>query len=692
MSLFGRYIVSLALIAVAGVAWFGERFVLTQRVVALADMRFDRFQGELAAVDSVVAANNLNGEYFRFLGARPGKDLDASFLNPRANLVESALLLDRNFATLARSGRELSETERAVVRVKMHKSLLTETALMRKYILTDFDGKGLAYLILLIRPDIKNSHATLFATSFDQTTTVAFSRDTFNQDEKKLVSVLLERQHERVREFTIRGQRLAAVRRHLMPENLVFFEVTKLPAIYAYFSTYLLLLVIAGSLVSLWRGYSAQRYTRRELSERTLHGLKSALGAREQHIGLLTNLTESDGNVREKLVASVDKEAEIEERLNVARAAQPEPKESPAIIIDVMPERRQFRFMNPARVVATGAHADHLNEGERRLRERAFSNELKGLMEALAHPAAPARTDDDSDLIRKIEEFEAAHRYPQIDQYLYYLNELYFDDVTSAELAEALRVAGDAVQSQSFALLLYDAAGAYFKTAFVHAAPDSLRSSFFLLVRDSVLPNDVADYGYIVANAQLKKDPYFRKRLPAEFAESLKGFHVFSISESYLRARIVFFDTARGGEISDVGVLASVRAYLRQLAPAVHMYIADHATEAVTGDARNLAVWTVKELRESIRLLEDSSTWISQYVFESGLMREEQLLLLSDISRLLEVGEKVVLFSPTRIGVAHRQGAAKLIEERVARVGKKFIVKESEFGKASRNLYTFAEF
>lgn len=693
MSLLGRYLVSLALIAVAGIAWFGERFVVRQRVAALAELRLDRFQADLNAVDAAVARSNANGDYFRFLGARPGKDNDAALLNPRSDLVESAVLLDRNFMTVARSGRDLTADERGISKRYQQKNLITDTALIRKYILTDFDGKGLAHLVLVVRPDLKNYHASLFALPYDLSTTAAFSRDNFNKDEKKLVSVLLAAQSDRLREFTIRGQRLASVRRALMPENLILYEVNPLPPVYAYFSTYLLILVILGSLLYLWRGFAAQRYTRRELSERTLHGFKSALGAREQQIGVLARLTESDNSIKEKLVASVDKEAEIEERLSQARAEKPAAAEPAPLVIDIMPERRQFRFMNPARVVAAAPQADRLNEGERKLREKAFSTELRGLMDELAKPATPAPVGGgEGDLIREIEAFETAHQYPPIDQYLYYLNELYFDDVTPAELAEALRVAGDAVQSQSFALLLYDAAGAYFKTAFVHAAPESLRQTFFLLVRDTAIPNDFADYGYVTATAQLKKNPYFRKRLPPEFGEALKGVHVFSISESYLQARIVFFDTARGGEIADAGVLSSIRAYLRQLAPAVHMYIADQASMAATGDARNLAVWSVKELRESIRRLEDGATWISQYVFESGLKLDEQLSLMSDIGRTLESGEKVVMLSPTRIAVVHRQGAAKLIEERVGRVGKKFIVKESEFGKTSRNLYTFAEF
>ncbi len=692
MSLLGRYLVSLALIAVAGLAWFGERFVVRQRVAALADLRLDRLQADLAAVDASVARSNTNGDYFRFLGARPGKDLDASQLNPRADLVESAVLLDRNYSTIARSGRDLTGGERGISKVNAQKNLLTDTALIRRYVLTDFDGKGLAHLALLIRPDLKSSHATLFALPFDRSLTAAFSRDIFNQEEKKLVSVLLAAQSDRLHEFSIRGRRLASVRRALMPENLIFYEVVALPPIYGYFSTYFLILVVLGSLLFMWRGFAAQRYTRRELSERTLHSFKTAIGAREQQIDVLARLTESDDSIKEKLVSAVDKEAEIEERIAAAQKETAKPAESAALVIDIMPERRQFRFMNPARVVSAPQRADRLNEGERKIRERAFSAELKGLMDELAQPAGAAAPAGEADLLREIEGFESAHKYPPIDQYLYYLNELYFDDVTPAELAEALRVAGDAVQSQSFALLLYDAAGAYFKTAFVHAAPESLKNTFFLLVRDSILPNDFTDYGYVPATAQLKKNAYFRKRLPADFAEALKGVHVFSISESYLRARIVFFDTARGGEIADAGVLASIRAYLRQLAPAVHMYIADQTSDAATGDARNLAVWSVKELRESIRRLEDGSTWISQYVFESGLKLDEQLSLMSDISRHLEAGEKVIMFSPARIAVVHRQGAAKIIEERVGRVGKKFIVKESEFGKASRNLYTFAEF
>lgn len=693
MNLSTRYVVSLALLVVAAIAWFGERIVVRQRVAELAENRLTRLNVDLAALDAEVDTRNKNGDYFRFLGARPGKDTDASWLNSNADLVESAVLLDRNFATIAKSGRDLGADERSLVRQRLLRSILAEKALLRRYILTDFDGQGLAYLVLLVKPDLKNATSTLFAASFDFSVIASFSRDTFNEYEKKLVSVLLSRQNEKVNEFTIRGRSLASIRRVLITENLTFFQVAPLPAIYEYFSTYLFLLILFGSLVSIWRGYSAQRFTRRELSERTLHGLKSALGAREQAMVTMSQLATRDGAVREKLVAAVDKEAEIEERLAAARTETIPVQEPQPIIIDILPERRQFRFMNPARIVSAAGAAVSLSEGERKLRQRAFSTELKGLMEALAQPAdAQSAQRSPSDLVTEIERFEAANRFPPIDQYLYYLNELYFDEVTHAELAEAMRVAGDAVQSQSFALLLYDAAGAYYKTSFVHSAPRSLEQTFYLLARDSVLPNDVPEYGYVPLTSQLKRNPYLKKRFPSDFAEQLKGLHIFNLNESFLRARIVFFDNSRGGEISDLAVLASVRAYLRQLAPAIHMYVEDHAPDAQSGDARNLAFWSVKELRESIRLLEGGETWISQYVFESGLALDTQLSLMSDISRMLEPGEKIIMLSPTRIAVVHRPGAGKLIEERLTLVGKKFIIKESEFGKSSRNLYTFAEF
>jgi hypothetical protein len=42
--------------------------------------------------------------------------------------------------------------------------------------------------------------------------------------------------------------------------------------------------------------------------------------------------------------------------------------------------------------------------------------------------------------------------------------------------------------------------------------------------------------------------------------------------------------------------------------------------------------------------------------------------------------------------VAHDTASSEAIEALVAAQGKKFIIKESEFGKTSRNLYTFIEF
>jgi hypothetical protein len=59
---------------------------------------------------------------------------------------------------------------------------------------------------------------------------------------------------------------------------------------------------------------------------------------------------------------------------------------------------------------------------------------------------------------------------------------------------------------------------------------------------------------------------------------------------------------------------------------------------------------------------------------------------------VLADGEKVLVLSPSRIAVAHGAGSGRAIEALVGAQGKKFIIKESEFGKSSRNLYTFIEF
>ena len=66
--------------------------------------------------------------------------------------------------------------------------------------------------------------------------------------------------------------------------------------------------------------------------------------------------------------------------------------------------------------------------------------------------------------------------------------------------------------------------------------------------------------------------------------------------------------------------------------------------------------------------------------------------MIREISHQLRDGEKVLMLSPSRIIAVHMQRSGRAIEEIIARQGRKYIVKENEFGKVSRNLYTFIEF
>jgi hypothetical protein len=295
-------------------------------------------------------------------------------------------------------------------------------------------------------------------------------------------------------------------------------------------------------------------------------------------------------------------------------------------------------------------------------------------------------------LLESIRRFEERYHFPDIDQYLYYLNELYFDEVTGEELAQAMRLAADVVQSHEFAIMLYDASVAAFRCGFVHGVPAELMRTLYLLPKDSIIPNDFADYGYIETTAKLRKNPFFAKRFPTGFVDNLRGIHIFPLSESFLRVRILFFDSARGGPLSDPETISHVHSYLRQIAPAIHMFFSE-ATDSDSGNAQDLVEWAVRELRECLVLAApENPLLISHYVFENSLKAEIMEKLVRDITRVLADGEKLVVLSPSHLLVAHGAASSKAIEALVGAQEKKFIIKEREFGKASRNPYTFIEF
>lgn len=691
-----KYLLAAVSLAFAGLCFFAERFAVIHRVSELAAKRLEVLQGDIERLDKSVEERIKAGEYFRFLGVRPGAHTDQHELNTSPALVETAIILDKNFTTLARSGRDLEAAERILIRDRRQRNILSDRGVLRRFDVTDFENKRVGYLLLVIRPDLQSNVHGLVATNYNFSTITDFSRDRFNGDEKQLISALLSKQTAARAEFTVRGHSYLATRHTWLSENLIVFQISALPPLYSYLSIYFFFLVLVASLVWIIQSYAASRQTRREISDRILSSYGRALADRENAVTASGRLATDSGAVVEKLiVAEEPKHADLESRLAAARAAEAAKvqKAAPGIVIDVMPEERHFRFMNPSVTLRPQTSTQVLDERDQKLRQRAFSDELKGLMAAVSAPAADqiaphvVRHDD---LLSRISTFQEKHRYPAIDQYLYFLNELYFDEVTGAEVAEAMRVAGDAVQSGSLAILIYDSTLAAYRTGFTHGVPAALAQSFYLLPRDSVLPNDFSDYGYLEITPLLRKNPFFAKRFPSAFTDQLKGLHIFTLSESFLKARIVFFDSDRGGAMNDETTIRTVKSYLRQIAPAIHMFFLESAESK--GDPKDLADWAVHELKECLSLSEGEPPFISQYVFESSLQLDAQLTMIREISHELRDGEKVLMLSPSRVIAVHMQRSGRAIEEIIARQGRKYIVKESEFGKASRNLYTFIEF
>jgi hypothetical protein len=698
------YVFAALAVLVGGTSFWAERFAFQNRMSSLAEARFSALRADIGRLDTDVEERNRQGDFFRYLGIRPAgtkadkRDSDLRDLNRNPDLVESVVIVDKNFITWARSGRDLSDRERALVREKKQRAVLLDGGLLRRYDITDFERKRLGHVLLVIRPDLKNTYATLFAATFDFGTIAAFSRDVFNGDEKKLIGVLLAGQNRPERALTVRGTRYLSVRQTWLEENIIFFQVSELPPFYTYLSLYFGLLLVLAAFVGILRAHMNSNYTRREISERILASHKKALNAQTSLIGELEKLgdaaIEKDVTVRLAGDSPAMREAAVEAKIRAGRAilSDAKPPQAPPVVIDVMPESRQFRFMNPSLArTPRPLEAQKLGEREQRMRDRAFSDELKNLMAAMTGPPAAEETVPASpDISAAIDRFEEQYRYPAVDQYIYYLNELYFDEVTETELGEAMRVAGDALQARDFAILLYDPGHAVFRTGFAMGVPAELQKLFYLLPKDSVIPNDVTDYGYVEITAMLRKNSYFKKRFPAGFTDRLKGLHIFTLAESYIKARVVFFDDSRGGAVADTEIITTVKSYLRQIAPAIQMFFQEGEEE--TTNPRDLADWAVRELKESVAIAEGVFPIISQYVFESSLPLDQLLSMMRDISDKLIEGEKILLLSPSHLVVVHNEAAGKTIEEIIGKHGLKFIIKESEFGKSTRNLYTFIEF
>lgn len=672
--------------------FWGEFTLVVSRIEDLSDFRIAAFQRNLATIDETIAKQIREGQFFKYLGARPGKDFDSQFLNPDPDLIETAVLVDRYQKTVARSGRDLTDQERAAG-LKTQGNILTDNSFLKSLIVTDFDGHGVAYLLLVVRPKKTAAQMALYASTLDFSRTVSLTPETFGVEENRLLATLLAFQAKPREIFQLRGQRYVSVRRILFANQIMVYEFSPMPAVYTFFTPYMTLLCLFFMAVWILHGHSLSRRAKREASERILYNYDRAFNAQSDALTELSKLA-TENNVREKLIVGDQRQIEIEERIREEREALKNatvPQQQ--IIIEQVLEERQFRFMNPARRVTASLRETTLDEKEQKLRERAFGDELHHLMDKLDSPVMPLpEHTDNASILEKISAFEKKFRFPNVDQYLYYLNELYFDEVTDEELSEALRVAGDTLQAHNFAILPFDASIAAFHCAFLRGAAEELKHTLYILPHDSVFPTGATNYDYLEINDTLRNNIFFAKRFPSGFLETLKGIHTIALSEPFFRARILFFDKTRGGKVNDATAIDSVYTYLRQVTPAMHNYFTENQPDEFV-EPVDLTEWLQREVRESLALSEtERALWVSQFVFEESLSGMRAESLVAQISTLLKRGEKVILVNPSRLVVVHDSLSRNAIEDAIAEVGMKYIVKESEFGKKSRNIYTFIEF
>ncbi|MBV6492495.1 MAG: hypothetical protein LDLANPLL_00489 [Turneriella sp.] len=691
----------------AALAFFAERYAFISRVSSLLEVRFKNLQDDLERLDKETSESLTQKKvvhYFEKLPStkiarRETKGVQEVFSNPNTDLVESAILTDVRFSTLTRTGRDLTLDERMRLQRNEEDFILSEEGLLRRYTVKNSMGKPIGYIVFALRPDTKRSASALFMASFDFRVITPFSRDAFNGEEKKLIESTLKTLPKKQETFSLRSKEYIVLRQTWFRLNAILFQVSEAAPLYTYWSIYFSFLLFILVLVSFVRVIRAQAATNRELSERTLLNHGQALAAQSSALDILSNLEkeslEKEINANFASATVADPMDAIDEKIRRGLANNPPPREKniETIVIDVGKEKRAFKFMNPALTEsARPSQRTHLTVKESRIREKALSDELKTLMASVTSPVEGAEASQvvPHDLLKALTDFEEKHRYPTIDQYLYYLNELYFDDVTQEELAEALRVAGETVQSSAFAVMLYEPANAVYKTGFSQGVPKNFKDYFYLLPKDTVLEFSNEEYAYVEFSQKLQKSSFFTKRFPAGFVQKYKGMHLFSLTENFLKARLVFFDESRGGGIESVEIVRNVKDYLKQIAPAIKMYFIE--VDAKKANAYRLEENAVRELKEALAAADFVSPLISQYVFERALSLPEIETLVDEIAIRLSVREKVILMSPSHLIVLQEEASTNTVEEVIRSRNVEFLIKESKFGVKSRNLFTFIEF
>ncbi|MCB1148450.1 MAG: hypothetical protein KDK38_16725, partial [Leptospiraceae bacterium] len=326
----------------------------------------------------------------------------------------------------------------------------------------------------------------------------------------------------------------------------------------------------------------ALREDKREQLEKLLQEQNKTLTALENNLAEIQKSSASNPEEFEKIIEqipepdSLEEETAAEDTYEVNLDSPKDESESAeAKIIELKSVHTDFILLDPEEnysIKPKHANRPKLDDSTEKIRNRAFRPEVLNLLKDV-QTSTPETADS---ITQRIIEFTNRWQKPEVNEWSVFLNEVYFDEVTTEEVENLLATLIDYVEADSAALLSNNLFLGCYETFVSIRMPEESENLLYALSRDPHIFMSPERNLRTDVSKELKENLFFAKRFKPEFIQPLKEIYALPMISQGLDAYLLlFYNRVMPEHMMDVLTSTAFKRHLRELTPALKYFLQD---------------------------------------------------------------------------------------------------------------------
>lgn len=235
------------------------------------------------------------------------------------------------------------------------------------------------------------------------------------------------------------------------------------------------------------------------------------------------------------------------------------------LVIEVIATKKEFLFPEIDEEVPAKTPIE--TKKLEKLRQKAFTPEVMQLFEEIKSVSLEPQISKTIESIcqKKIE----------IDSWLVFLNEIYFDEITQQELNRLLIFLAKNLKADALAFLSYNPYLGCYQTTSSHGLDSETKTKLYLLSNDSVFVVDKSKNVAKKISYLHKKNPFFKKRFSENILKKLNAYLAIPLYPYQVRAYLLAFYFEENSQLPQTELNSVFHKNLKEVVPALKYFLAD---------------------------------------------------------------------------------------------------------------------